>query len=77
MAVYFISDGEYIKIGKADNPNKRLDQLQTANARPLVLLHTISGGKIEENKMHHLFKKWHVRGEWFRAESEMLKNIFK
>ena len=39
--VYFISDGNLIKIGKSDNPEKRLYTMQTGNGRKLKLLKSI------------------------------------
>lgn len=66
--VYFISDGEYVKIGKG-LPNARIKQMQTGNARELTVLFTIPVGQhmsgAAEYLMHQLFKPWHVRREWF------------
>ena len=63
--IYFISDGQYTKIGVADNPEKRLMELQTGNARKLELLTSINGSYGEERKIHSVLNKHRVLGEWF------------
>jgi|13_taG_2_1085334.scaffolds.fasta_scaffold121632_2 hypothetical protein len=75
MAVYFITDGEYIKIGKAKDPQERLNGLQTGNPKNLFIIATINGDEAVEYQMHHRFKQWHHRGEWFKATPEMIKKI--
>ena len=37
--VYFISDGTYTKIGKSNNPVKRIKSLQTSNANELKFIY--------------------------------------
>ena len=39
--VYFISDGDFVKIGIAENVDKRMIELQTGNARELKCLFAI------------------------------------
>lgn len=39
--VYFISDGEYVKIGKSTKPNTRLSNLQVGNPRKLSILYCL------------------------------------
>lgn len=76
--VYFISDGEFVKVGKG-LPTLRLTSCQTGNPRRLRLLFTIPIGPVKrqdeslkssaaitaEAALHNLFKNYHVRGEWF------------
>lgn len=76
--IYFISDGQYVKIGKG-MPMDRLKTMQTGNARQLKLLFTIPLGNIPKSSastyktagipaemiLHRIFKNYHVRGEWF------------
>jgi hypothetical protein len=70
--VYFVSDGiGHVKIGFANNPWYRLVELQCGNALPLTLLATIKGGCDLEKALHARFAEHHVRGEWFRLESEI------
>ena len=77
--VYFISDGENIKIGKANNPEKRLAQLQTGNPRALRLLNVIKceteNDAFElESFLHTILQSTHLNGEWFHLPIERLDN---
>lgn len=73
--VYFISDGEFVKIGIANNPIQRLLTLQIGNARELKCLFTIpvykwhglnfSAAYDLEVFLHKGFGSNHIRGEWF------------
>jgi hypothetical protein len=66
--VYFVSDGDAIKIGWTKRVFCRLAQLQVPHLRPLELLGTIAGDRDEEARMHHRFHHLRIRGEWFRAD---------
>ena len=80
--VYFISTTRknVVKIGIANNPNKRLKTFQTANHEELIILRVI---KVEnralafklETALHQKFKKYHVRGEWFKLTPTLIKFI--
>lgn len=79
--VYFVSDGEYVKIGKANNVAKRLATLQTANARHLQCLYLIpavddSAAVIMEGKLHKLYKDYRLEGEWFDVLGKLDKSSF-
>lgn len=65
--VYFISDGEYTKIGYAKDVKKRLQQLQTANGRTLRVLYIVPGGKPLEKKFHKVLDEYRTgsKNEWF------------
>lgn len=65
--IYFITDGEYVKIGFTDKDDvqQRLSTLQTGNARELTLLGTMQGGRESEMLLHQVFSSLRVRGEWF------------
>ncbi len=68
--VYFISDGEYVKIGAANNPVNRLSDLQVANSRKLELLCVIPVKDREscidlESRLHGVYRIRKVRGEWY------------
>jgi len=73
--IYFISDGEFVKIGIANNPMQRLLAIQIGNARELKLLFTIpiykwhgissSAANDLEIFLHKGFGDNHIRGEWF------------
>lgn len=72
--VYFITDGYYTKIGKANNPDSRLLELQTGNAKKLSIKLKINGGNEIESKLHKLFNRRRVSGEWFILDFEYDEN---
>ena len=70
LCVYFISDGEYTKIGIAESLQKRLKGLQTANARKLYPLYVVKVNRPAEAhaleiKLHKFFRDKNTIGEWF------------
>jgi hypothetical protein len=66
--VYFITDGELVKIGYSEQLPRRLAGLQTANPRQLRLVKAIPGTVEDEALLHDRHQPHHVRGEWYRAE---------
>ena len=68
--VYFIRAGEFIKIGRANDPYERMYQLQTGNPIKLELLE-IRGypdrqSALEAEKtLHDYFEGVRTEGEWF------------
>ncbi len=81
--IYFIRAGKHgnpIKIGIADNVEKRICELQTGNHCKLYLIVKIkadsrSHAESMEKWMHYRFKRKHIRGEWFKG-SIKLKQVF-
>ncbi len=73
--VYFVTDGEAIKIGVSTFLKLRLQDLQTSNHRTLQVIGTIPGGPDMERRLHKRFEHLWLRGEWYRAESELLSFI--
>ena len=69
--VYFISDGEFVKIGVSKNYQMRLVSLQTANPRKLKLLGVLEGDSYEERNLHNQFDQFRVGGEWFELSPEI------
>jgi hypothetical protein len=68
--VYFIREGDSgpIKIGRSDDPWKRLDSLQIGNPRRLVLIAARRIGKsvhIIERDIHGEFQTHQILGEWY------------
>ncbi len=67
--LYFISDGEYVKIGKTKNIKNRMKALRTANPRDLTLIryvYTDDWLSYNENKFHKIFSKYRIKNtEWF------------
>lgn len=68
MFIYAISDGEFVKLGKANNPLIRLANLQTGNPRKLKILFTIRCDNpfTVEAALHRFYKNCHISGEWFK-----------
>lgn len=65
--IYIISDGNLRKIGVSDDPESRIEQLQTANGKKLVLEHFEEKNeafKVEKYAHRHLNAKKSM-GEWF------------
>ena len=65
--IYFITDGDYVKIGVAANVNKRLSGLQTGNVKELRVIKKIYSNEPYETeaKLHSEYSKHHIRGEWY------------
>jgi len=75
--IYFIEavDTDYIKIGRANNPDKRLKGLSTGSPHTLKLLLFVPGGSEQEKKIHEKFAHLRSNGEWFRKSPELMKYI--
>ena len=73
--VYFLRAGDAIKIGYTTNLAARKRALETASAVPLELLASIPGDRSEEARLHREWWHLHIRGEWFRADEELLRCI--
>ncbi len=71
--IYIIHDGENnVKIGKSDNPKKRVKSLQTGHPKNLEVLKTFSVPKskvfkIEKECHRKLNTSYEKRGEWFHS----------
>lgn len=64
--LYFITDGEWTKIGRSNNVEHRCAQLQTGNARELTVLRTFPTLGHRERETHdRVGKVARRRGEWF------------
>lgn len=68
--VYFVSDGEYVKVGMTNKIESRFSALQTSNARKLELLFYIPLVAKEacchvERMFHQAYSDYRVNGEWF------------
>jgi hypothetical protein len=79
MSVYFIKNPitNKIKIGKSNDPQKRLRQLQNAAGDPLEMLLVINteSDKQTEEKLHDLFISSRSLGEWFLPSNEIISFI--
>lgn len=69
--IYFARYGETgpIKIGRADDPHRRVQDLNVATPVQLVLLGAMFSeyADTEEDEIHQRLAVHHVRGEWFEA----------
>ena len=67
--IYFVSDGENIKIGRTNNQvDVRKDQLQVGNANTLIVKYSIENMEDTfESYIHGICNKYHIRGEWFKS----------
>lgn len=72
MSVYFISDGEFVKIGVASDPEQRIKALQTSTPHPLELLCTLEGDYPLERKLHTMFADYRASGEWFKLNARIM-----
>ena len=78
---YFILCDGYIKVGRSNNPKERARNIQTGNPHDVKLLGYIENEKsycknVELDVQTTLTKHgYHIRGEWFKAESEVLEYI--
>lgn len=66
-------DTDEVKIGIAVDVRLRMRDLQIASAGPLELVAQFRGGRAAELEAHRLFAAYHIRGEWFRADPEILE----
>lgn len=71
--IYFIRAGSKVKIGFSTRPLIRLANLQTSHHEKLEVLGTKPGTKKLEADLHHRFRDFHVRGEWFQAHPLVLE----
>ena len=79
--VYFAKCGDYVKIGFSYQPEKRVRGLfkgaalirpaDLDTAQPVELVHVLDDCTAkDERRLHALFTRWRVEGEWFRADAD-------
>jgi hypothetical protein len=73
--IYFVKQEDYVKIGYASNPAKRISSLQVNIPVKLVVLLIIDGGIKDEQLLHKKFLNNAKRGEWFYISPEIEKFI--
>lgn len=68
--LYFIQSYKNgaIKIGRSNDPFKRLKQLQTGNQEKLHLVFYIENMGEKEKYLHNYLKEFRINGEWFKYE---------
>jgi Meiotically Up-regulated Gene 113 (MUG113) protein len=70
--VYFLSDGEYCKIGSTTNLKQRISMHFGSYPKPLKILKVWCGSMILENLLKALLRDFHVNGEWFCIPQGMI-----
>ena len=73
--VYFITNGQEIKIGQSGAPLARMKDLQNSTPLPLQMLGHFRAHPDEEYRLHAMFRHLRVRGEWFRPDPELIAFI--
>jgi len=74
--IYLMCDQNYIKIGYAIDPNKRLKSFKTGNPN-IQLLKIKPGGHIDETRLHKICKQYHYNREWFINCPEVIEEFNK
>ena len=69
--VYFVTDGEAVKIGFSGAPDGRVADLQISTPRELKPLAKFPGTMADEQAVHALFQDLRIRGEWFRPDQRI------
>lgn len=79
--VYFITDGNFVKIGISHYIPKRMIALQTANPNKLKIICRIpcrrDEARILETELHSSFMGSLHRGEWYKLTAEIMAFINK
>ena len=73
--VYFIKNGNRVKIGTTKDVQSRIKSFRVANPNNLKLLATIVGGRELERELHEKFSSCHIIGEWFNLSPDILDYI--
>jgi DNA-binding XRE family transcriptional regulator len=75
--VYYIAAPEtgLVKIGFANDPEKRLGKIRVDSPSLIVLLAFENGGKDKEAARHNQFAHLRARGEWFKLEADLVEHI--
>lgn len=71
--IYFLQgvNGGPIKIGRADNPIQRRTEMQVGSPVILVLRRAVVGHPDDEKRIHEIFAKYRMHGEWFRPHPDV------
>lgn len=73
--VYFIRLNDVIKIGVTSDLRERMIDLMNDSPYKIELLRFVRGDRELERSYHLKFGRLRVRGEWFRAEQDLLDFI--
>ena len=75
--VYFIvsKKDNRVKIGTTTNLSNRFNALNSASSSDLELIYFFPGAAAREKELHEKFKRFRVKGEWFKYTDEIKKFI--
>lgn len=73
--IYYLSDGDHIKIGFTSNWDKRKYAYSTYSPRELELVAIHPGTMFQEKRLHRMFKSHRVKNEWYSRSPEILDHI--
>lgn len=74
--IYFIQADKYaVRIGKSNDPAKRLKNLQSANSLELELLTTVEARPSLLIDIQEMLKADRLRGEWYKPSSRVMAVI--
>lgn len=74
--LYFIKGGNFIKIGRSNDPKERIQQLQVSSPERLIFIKTFYNRGLYEFPIHNIFKSIRVQGEWFN-DCKKLRNYIE
>lgn len=63
--IYFVKSDDKVKIGYTDNPQQRIQSIQTSSPHELSVLLLVEGDYEKERELHKKFKIHACKGEWF------------
>jgi hypothetical protein len=76
--IYIVEDDGYYKIEYAYDVIHRISQLQVTNPREIKTIKIYSDipyPKKYEYRIHQALWKYHIRGEWFRCDLDIILNV--
>lgn len=73
--VYFVTDGNAVKIGFSEIPSQRIADLQSSCPAKLERLALIKGSIRDEQALHRKFHALRLHGEWFTLTPELRSQI--
>ena len=68
---YLMRCGDFIKIGRSVEPERRRLMFQVGNPLKITIIATLPFGELYERHLHNRFAAQHHRDEWFRFEGAL------
>jgi predicted DNA-binding transcriptional regulator AlpA len=73
--IYFAGFGNYVKIGRSENVEARIKELQTGSPEKIEVYFVLQEDRISEADFHRTFAQYRTNGEWFRREGALAEFI--